>query len=234
MATETGTFSALVEDVRKRSGRMDRTADIVSYARSTMRECTVLGEFSQNTIEGTVTATAVPFVLKRPSGFRMWEAIRSPYFSRRNKSIYFIEKKPGNEQNTNNPYWFYRAGDSFVFNGLAVNDILTYAYQQYLPKLHFYATAADRPATYDLETNLWSYHADYTGNDTLNQQAQDLVTNWLLFNWFDMIMEGTLTKLYKTVGDARDKTSFALYKQQQKDLIAGESQVIKFQGNLED
>jgi len=227
MAVETSTFSALIDEARLRSGRVDRTSDIVSYARTTMRECTVLAEFSQNTIEGTFTVTAVPHILTRFANFRKWEALQYPYFDRQKGfPIYAKEKKPGFAQNTDNTYWFYRAGNSFVFNGLAIGDIVKYAFQGYLPKLAYYLQVADRPATYDLETELWSYHADYTGNATLNQQGEDKVTNWMLFNWYDLVLEGTLAKLYKTVADERQRASFALYKQQQKDLLQGESMSI--------
>jgi len=231
MATESNTFSALVDDVRIRSGRVDRTADINAYARSTIRECTVLAEFDRNTIEGTVAATAIPFVFTQPANFRTWEAIKYPYFDNHGNPIFAVEKRPGVQQNSRNPYWFYRAGNSHVFNGInAINDILTYAYQAYLPKLANFPVVADRPATYDIDTGLWTYHADYTGNATLNQQAQDLVTNWLLFDWYDLIVEGTLNKIYKTVGDVRAGPAFSLYKAQQKDLIAGEAKTILYQG----
>jgi len=227
MAVETGTFSALIDEVRLRSGRVDRTVDIVSYARTTMRECTVLAEFSQNTIEGTFTSTSLPHILPRPANFRKWEALQYPYFDRQKGfPIYAKEQKPGFAQNTDNIYWFYRAGSSFVFNGLSIGDVVKYAFQAYLPKLAYYPLIADRPATFDLETDTWSYHADYTGNATLNQQGEDKVSNWLLFVWYDLILEGVLAKLYKTVGDERSRSSFALYKQQQKDLIQGESLTI--------
>lgn len=223
---ETGTFSSVIDDVRMRSGRTDRTADIMAYARSSMRECTVLAEFSQSSIEGTFTVDTLPFILTRPDNFRKWEALQYPYFTRRGKPIYAVERRPGKEQNTDNDYWFYRSGNSFVFNGLAVGDIVKYAFQAYLPRLAYYANDADKPAIFDLETNLWTYHADYTGNDTLNQAGQDKVTNWLLFNWYDLVLEGTLAKLYKTVGDERQRASYALYKQQQKDLMQGEGSTI--------
>ncbi len=46
--------------------------------------------------------------------------------------------------------------------------------------------------------------------------------NWLLKRWYEMILEGTLAKIYKTVGDERSKTSFSLYKSFQQDLLASE------------
>jgi len=228
---ETSTFSALVDEIGARSGRVERTADITAYARSTMRECTVLAEFAQNTIEGTVVVDAVPFILAvdKLKNYRRFEAIQYPYFDSHGQNIYAKERKPGKVKNPNDIYFFYRAGDSFIFNGLNINDSIAYAYQRYLPKLVYYANVSDRPARFDLETDAWIYHPDYIGNDILKQEGRDKVTNWMLFNWYDMILEGTLTKLtklYKTVKDPRDKTSYALYKQQQSDLLAGESQVI--------
>jgi len=232
MGTETGTFSALVDDVRVRSGRVDRTADIISYARTSMRECTVLSMFDQNLVEGVAVADAIPFIFKRPVNFRVWVAIKYPALNRQGGLVFAKERPPGKLQDTFDVNWFYRSGDSFIFNGLEIGAKITFAYQAYLPKLAYY-TAANRPATYDLETELWTYLPEYMGNDALNQAGQDKVTNWMLFNWYDLIMEGTLAKLYKTVADERQKSSYALYKQQQQDLIKGESSNIFYQGDIE-
>lgn len=227
--SETGTFSALIDEVISRSGRKDKILDIASYVRSTIRECAVLHRFSQNTIEGTAIVDAVPFIFKRPLNFRMWEAIQYPYFTTHGQSVFAEEKRPSKFQKAGLDYWFYRSGDSFVFNGLAIGDMITYAYQQYLPKLHYFADEADRPARFlvgEADDGVWAYHADYTGNETLNQKAEDLTSNWLIFYWYDLIMEGSLNKIYKTVADERQSTAFALYKSFQKDLKRGESQVI--------
>ncbi len=225
--TETGTFSALVDEAKLRSGRADRIADLISYARTTMRECTVLARFSQNQIEGTFTVgSTIPYIMKRPLNFRQWQAIQYPYFDTHGNPVYAKEKKPNKFQLNSGDYWFYMTGNTFVFNGLAVGDLVKYMYHRYLPKLTYFADITDRPARFILETETWLYHADYTGNTELNDTGEDKATNWLLFSWYDLILEGTLAKIYKTVGDTRSGSSYALYKQQQKDLLAGESQIM--------
>lgn len=53
--------------------------------------------------------------------------------------------------------------------------------------------------------------------------ALTLVSNWMLTDWLELIKEGTLTKLFKSVGDnTRAQTSFIVYKEMQKDFIATE------------
>ncbi len=225
--TETGTFSALIDEAKLRSGRADRAADLIAYARSSMRECTVLARFQQNLIEGTFTVgSTIPHIFKRPVNMRQWQAIQYPYFDSHGQPVFVEEKRPSKFQTQGTDYWFYLTGDSYVFNGLAVGDLVKYAYHSYLTKLTYYSVIADRPARYIIESETWEYHADYIGNTELNDTGEAKVSNWLLFYWYDLILEGTLAKLYKTVGDTRQSASYALYKQQQKDLLAGESQVI--------
>lgn len=220
---EIRTFSALVDDVVARSGRKDRVNDIIAYARTTLRECSVLDFFDQSLVEVQLTADGNPFLWQRPANLRGILAVRTPYYDRRNSRIFAKEKKPGVDI-TNIPYYFYLSGDIFVLVGFTAGDIIDMAYYTYTVPLQYYADVADRPARFNLETNLWEYHAAYTASDETKEDARNLVTNWLLEYWYDLIAEGVLSKLYKLVNDeARMRMSYALYKSGQKDLKAGES-----------
>jgi len=220
---ESQTFSALIDDVLKRSGRKDRLPSIIAYARTTIRECLILDFFDQSLIETQVTVDAIPFLWDRPTNLRSILAVRTPYFDRRNKSIFSKERKPGMVV-TDDEQYFYLSGNSFAFNGLAVGDVLDVAYYEYSKPLIYIPTVTERPARYNLETELWEYHQAYTASEETELTARDKVTNWLLFYWYELIAEGTQAKLYKLVNDeARMRMSYALYKSIQKDLVAGES-----------
>lgn len=222
--TEISTFSALVDDVYGRSIRRDKLADIISYARSSLRECTVLSHFERSNIEVEEVTTASPHIMQRPSRFRQFTAVEYPIYDGHGNPIHPKLKQPGSYTKTSYDYYYYVSGDSFIFAGLSANVIIKIEYASYFKPLPYYAVA-DRPAVYSMETESWSYHADYIGNQTLQQQARELVTNWLVFDWYDLILEGTIAKLYKSVGDERASSSYALYKQYQKDLLRGEAQV---------
>lgn len=224
---ETATFSALVDEVQTRSQRKDRTNDIVAYARSTIRECQVLAFFEQDMLEDQLTVTALPFLWTVPLNLRtLLAASPNAVLDRRGKKKWFKNIPPG-QKIVDVEFYLYRSGDSYVFTGTDLENAskIDIAYFTYTRKFVYYAVA-DRPATYDPETELWTYHATYDVSDAKRTEARNLVTNWLVFRWYDLILEGTLAKLFKVINDERSKSTFALYKQMQKDLQSGERIVL--------
>ena len=219
---ETGTFSALVDDVILRSARRDRLQDVIAYARSTIRECSVLAVFEQNLVELPIVATTSPHIWERPALLRNTTAVAYPYFDRRGDPVKVHHRKPSTIK-PSDLYYFYHSGNSTIFAGIAIGDTINLAYSAYAPRFHYYADATERPATFDDETQSWAYLDAWDDNEDLKQQAEELVSNWLIFYWYDLIIEGTLTKIFKQVGDERSKASFSQYKSQQKDLLAGEA-----------
>lgn len=220
---ETSTFSALVDEVILRSQRRDRIADVVSYARTTIRECQVLAFFEQDLIEESITATAEPFEWPRPLNLRTILAAKpQDIIGRRGKKLYFTNRPPG-QVVRDEDYFLYLSGDTFLFSGLSLESglVIDIAYFTYSRKFIYYVTD-DRPAVWDPETETWSYHANYSATQELNDEAEALVTHWLLFYWYDLILEGVLAKIFKSVGDERSRTAFALFKSMQKDLLKGE------------
>lgn len=220
---ETATFSALIDEAILRSQRKDRISDIVSYARSTIRECQVLAFFEQDMIEDQLTVNVLPYLWDRPIRLRtILAASPDEIFDRRDNQRWFKNIPPG-QKIRDEKYYLYLSGDSFVFTGedLTVGDTINIAYFTYGRKFIYYA-AADRPATYDPETETWSYAAAYDIDATTRETARELVTNWILFRWYDLILEGTLAKLFKTIGDERSRTAFSLFKSFQNDLTKGE------------
>lgn len=220
---ETSTFSALIDEAVLRSQRKDRINDIVSYARSTIRECQVLAYFEQDLIEESLTVDVVPYIWSRPLRLRTLLAARpADIFTRRGKDLWFNNRPPG-QHAVDEQYFLYLSGDTFIFSGtdLEATNVIDIAYFVYSRKFIYYAVA-DRPATFDPATELWSYHVDYDVSDATRTTARELVSNWLLTYWYDLLLEGTLAKIFKTVGDERSRTAFALFKSMQKDLLSGE------------
>jgi len=216
--TEINTYSAAVDDVVSRSGRPDRKADIIAFVRVTMRELQVLRFFRNDLTEDTLTADAANYVWTYPQEFRTLRTVRYPRFDAQGKYIYPPELLPGKKQKDYTDYYYGGPG-YYVFAGTSLADSIDVAYYSYTKKLAYYDLAA-RPATFSLEDDAWSYLTN--GTDAENIAAQVKVSNWLLFNYYDTIVEGAMAKILKTVGDQRAVSSFALYKSYQQSLIAGE------------
>ena len=220
---ETCTFSALVDEVILRSQRRDRINDIVSYARSTIRECQVLAHFEQDLAEAQITVDVLPFVWERPQRLRALLAAKpNGITDRRGDPIWFKNKPPG-EQTRNDYYYYYLSGDSFIFSGseLQVANIIDLAYFRFSRKFVYYAVD-DRPATFDAETETWTYLPAYDVDADSRATGRELVENWLLRNWYDTLLEGALAKIFKSVGDQRNALAFSLYKSYQKDILKAE------------
>ena len=86
-----------------------------------------------------------------------------------------------------------------------------------------------RPAKFDDELG-WLYldtiNGGYTptlGDAVAEEAARNAVTNWLILDWYQLILEGAVAKTFKIVGELdRARSSFALFKSQQNDLYKGE------------
>lgn len=219
--TELGTFSALIDQAVSLSGRGKvARSQLTSYARSSMREAQADNLFERDLIEDTITADASPFIFTRPAELRFFRTVRYP------GEIYPPYITPGKRQFDVVKY-YYAASTYFVFAGIEINDLLNIAYYTYFKKL-VYFEVADRPARYFADLAKWQYldgngdFVDSLGSTVLDEAAEALVTNWMIFDWFDLVLEGTLAKQFKVINDPRAPSTFALFKSMLKDLLQGE------------
>lgn len=228
--TEINTFSSAVDDTVVRCGRLDRRTDIISFVRMSIRELqTVRGFlFDYDIVEDVLTANAEPYVWTPDIVLtKIWRTMRSVQYP----GIYAPDGKPiyadyipiGKKQGEHD-YYYYKSGDAYVFSGASggTNALVSIniAYYAYVGILAYYATLTDRPATFSLEDNIWSYATASTDVDKI--LARDLVTNWVLEKWYDAVVEGSLAKIFKTVADERARSSFALYSSYKKTLAEAE------------
>jgi len=214
--TEVNTYSAAVDDVIHRTGRTDRKADILSYVRSTVRECHALAWFRNDFVEDTIVSNAEPFVWTHPTEFRLLRTARYPVTNNRGELIYPPEIKPGKRQREAQ-YFYYGGPGYYTFAGLSIGSQIDVGYYCVSPKVPYYAVGA-RPAFFNLENNTWEYLT--ANNDAEKLAAKLLVTNWLLTDYYDTIVEGAIAKVFKMVDDPRARSSFALYKSYQNTLKA--------------
>jgi hypothetical protein len=233
--TEINTFSAAVDDTIARAGRPDRKADVISFVRTSIRELQVQHFFQRDFVEDQINATADPFVWDVPDGTfrRMWTVRYPNQLDSRAQAIYPRPVRPS-RAHRGKDYFYYRSGDSYVFKGHGASATLPQpidiAYHAYLIKLQYYdltVTGTERPAIFVLEDNAWTYASAYSTTDALKAQARDLVTNWLLFDWYDAVVEGAMAKLLKVTGDERAVSSFALFSSFKKDLLLGETRSVQ-------
>lgn len=217
--TEINTYSAAVDDVVARSGRPERRNDIIAYVRSTIRECQAKAYFKRDMIEDQLTATQDNYIWTYPQEFRILRTVEYPgILNSRNETIWPKEILPGKRQREVT-YYYYGGPGYYVFAGTSLSELINVAYYKVSKKLAYY-TAATRPATFSLEDNTWSYLN--TGTDAENLIARNKVSNWLLFDYYDTIVEGGLAKILKTIDDPRARSTYALYQSLQKTFIETE------------
>lgn len=220
---EYGTFSQLIDETIAKAGRgLAARSSLVAYARSTMRECQLQAMFEKDRVEDQITATATPHIWTRPKSFRMMETVYYPAIG-----VFPHFKGPGRRQKSDHEYIYYAASNYYIFPDVENGDLIDLSYFNYFTPL-VYFEQAERPARYFADLGEWQYldgNGDYVltlGTDALDEAARDLVSNWLLFDYYDVIVEGTLAKIFKTNADQRAVSSFALYKSYQNNVLQGE------------
>ena len=145
---------------------------------------------------------------------------------------------------------YYRGGNVIVFTGFPYSSEGTeidISYFTYLPALEdFGPLIADRPLRYDIieanrfQDDPWAGWIDQTGNfpirldgtqdprvylahDTsTGERTLHHVTNWILFNWFELVVRGALSTILNAVDDPRAPKVFAEYRALQSSFKQGE------------
>ena len=207
---ETGTFSAAVDNIVQRSGRIDRRDDIISHVRRVILDCQTIETFENDFEEDRLQGTSDPFMwqLRINLQFRQMKTVRYPDVrDPQGKIIYANNVIPSERLNEEDFYW-YQSGNVLVFYGHGAGNHIDIGYYKFLPLLPYYENESDRPAVWDVATLSWNYPA----RGTLTEEAaQALVTNWVLFNFFEIVVDGGLNFVFSDVGDERSRTSFAKY-----------------------
>lgn len=221
------TFSQVVDTVLKRSGRPARGLDAQSYVRASIRECQVTAVYARDLVEDKITTDGTdPYIWTRPQTLRILKTFAYLPGAKNYETIYPDYLPPGEIQQGQTHY-YYGGPTYYVLAGVGDQPVdVAVAYYRYAIRFVYY-NVDSRPAYYDIENGKWQYlgsggYVDNLATPELEEAARDLVTDWLLFDWTELIEEGGLAKLYKNMGDERATSSFALFKSFQKDLLKGE------------
>lgn len=220
-------FSELIDTVITRTKMPSNNAviaDAATYTNATIRECSLLGLFAKDLVEDTITTTtASPYVWTRPRYFRVMRAAK--YTKDNSDDVWPDYLKPGQLQTPDDSNYFYGSGDSFVFSGVDNAQDIDIAYYAYPKRLTYYI-AADRPAVWDEAPETWAYHANYIATSELQETGRNLVSNWLLDHWREVIEEGTFAKMLKSKDDRRAVSAFALFKALQDPIRQEVSEIL--------
>jgi hypothetical protein len=215
-------FSDLVRDCIARAHRPATDTPLmncIAYANATIKNIASTGEYKADLAEAVLTADAIPYVYVKPRNYRQTLAVSYPQASGADP-IYPEPLQPGKVLLDQNFYYYY-SGNTIVFNGVAVGSSVNVAYYTH-PKRFVYYPVGEEPAYYDEETESWVYATAYDVDDDTREAARDLVSHWVIERWYDLLAEGTLTKLYNHLGDDRSRATFANYKDLLQDVPKGE------------
>lgn len=213
-------FSQIVDETIMRSGRRDRLVDIISFVNHTIWELHTTAYYPQDFKELTIVLVygySQNFVYEWALPFR-YRALRAVRYD---GYLYPQPIMPGKRMQ-GRKYYYYRSGQSIILVG--ANSKIDIGYYDSTPTLRYYPNN-ERPAIYDLASGVWQYlvspdtYAFTLGSTLLDEAAQNLVISWLMYEWKEAIMQGSLAKLYNALGDARGSNAFGLFQQMKNDLV---------------
>lgn len=197
-------YSEIVDAVILRSGRPDLALDVQSYVNQTIRQLSAKAFFDKNLVEDGVTAAADPHTWTRPVRLQRLQTVRYP------SGLYPEFHRPGRVLR-NKSYYYYAAATYYIFKGCSTGTVAV-AYFQFPKRLEYRAAGiATRLAIYSQEDETWTYDPSLT-TDALQLAQRENVSNWLLLDWYDLVMEGTLAKIFKQVKDTeRSATHYSQF-----------------------
>lgn len=229
-------FSGLIDSAILQTGKPGSLIAAVQFANLTIRECQAFGLFARDLIEEQLSVDVVPYVWLRPINFRKLRTVK--YVTCCAFPKFYL---PGKIQQGVCEY-FYAADDYFVFKGASLNETINLATYYWQKRLVYYGRLGtlttqypggpylNRPAYYDDTLEMWQYlSADQTtydtttGDPTQDSLRQRNVSNWLVADWYDLILSGTKAKLFSKDDDNRANREYATYKAAQKLLQTTEA-----------
>jgi hypothetical protein len=220
------TFSQLVDDMVLETRRPDMRREIITYLNQTIREVHADPQrnngimYRANFTEELLTATSASgFTYEIPDMTR-WQAMQVVQFLA--SGVYPPEVIPSRALATKD-YYYYRAGNFYHFSGFGgAQSQIAIGYYLYPRRLAYHAPGI-RPAEYDPELG-WVYNVAFDSTNELRTYAREMVTNWLLMRWVDVISEGLRAKIYKRISDdTRAKTCYSLFSSLRQGLLSNES-----------
>ena len=222
-------FSQVVDTVVERSNRVDQRDIIVGIANGIIRRIQSKQYFQSDLRQITLTASSQGLVQEEPG---KWVWTRTPDVRLISAVRYMPSSKypPNNQpavgQALLSDYW-YKVGDKYVFifsdgclpflgDELEEERAIEITYYSFSPEFKYYPEKT-REFTYSWDTNNW-YKRNASGDaeplsfEEVTQREKELAAygNWLLRDYKEVVISGTLAKLFGLLDDSeRFKREFA-------------------------
>jgi hypothetical protein len=199
-------FSEIVDTIVARSGRPESQADIEAYVNQVIRESRARSFFFKDLTDDTIDVLTTPVIWPIPRLMRRMQAVKY-----QSCNIYPKYIAPGAKQK-DYPDYFYAAGQSYVFTGRSLSVGETIAVSYYTrPITYKYYAVTERPAVYNTETGVWTYLTATTDDE--QEAVRNLVSDWLMIDWQNLVEEGALAAIYGLKGDQRGVVTYSRYRQ---------------------
>lgn len=216
-------FSELVDNVVQITGRRDKLDSIAGWVRATIRDAQMSGLYSGDFVEYEVVADSGPaFVWNPPRPLRRVSVVWY------NRLAYVENLRPGSRSLRTDEH-YYQSGSGFVFVGVYAGLPIQIGAFIYSLPLQYQLPEA-RLVRFDTSEMVWKYAwegawvdaiplGDAAAARELEERRRNGATHWLLEEWSELILQGTLNKLYMATDDKqRMSSSYSLYQSQLNQL----------------
>jgi len=207
-------FSEAVDQLATRGGFHTRERElIIASVNAAIRSLDSDNIYLKSTVEDSLTITdtaAVFYTWQKPPLFKRLLAVK---YVGLNKFI--GQRQPGKEQQDETYYWYEQA-ENVIFNGTGGNTAISVFYAERPKRFKYYAEES-RPAVYDEETYLWTYPQG-AGTAEEQEAARNLVSHWLLKDWWDAVLETALSIIWKDKQHESARSTFALANRFRNDI----------------
>lgn len=213
------TFSQMVDEIVSETKRPDLVSEISRYLNETIREMHftedrgAILQFRENFHEALLTAdsgSGFTWEIPSPTTFQKMLGVKyASQYDEDGNQVWAEETTPGRHLNSKD-YFFYRVAGTFVFAGYGgLNSQVAIGWLEFPRSLKYKAVDA-RPAQFDIESG-WTYASGIVTEEA-QLGARELVSNWILMRWADVVAEGLRAKVYKRLSDdSRARTCYSLY-----------------------
>ena len=223
------TFSQIVDELATEHLRPDLLVTICEYLNQTIRELHMAKGtgnailFDSNRVEAQFVPSSLPAQWPIPVTTR-FQRLETVFYVER--GVYARKLNPTrvyeNGHNNFDPYW-YRSGQYIILNGLNQGETAKISYFEFPRRLAYYPTS-QRPASFNFESEAFTYLTSYDTDDNTRLTAQGLVTNWMLLRWPTVLKEGVRAKVFKRLGEKdRAIMAFSAFEAQREGLNSAES-----------
>ncbi len=215
-------FSETVDDLVLRARTAPRQfTSVVAAVNAATQTLAKLRFFSRDMLEDSILLTDLTvneYIWTLP--FRFRRLATAQYIPNER----FPEEAVPGRVNKSKDFVWYRTSTYIAFKGVLNQTSISVHYARF-PRHFVYFAAGDRPATFDKETETYSYLEPFDVDDTTRANALDLTTHWLLEHYKEAVLEMAFADLRKDSGHPTSRSLFAKSNEYRQTIIDEEPYV---------